>query len=317
MKKKDLSLDIKNKKIWGLFLAPLAGISDAPFRSICLEEGADLVYSEMVSAKGLYYKDKKTEDLMKKMKKEEPLAIQIFGSDLEALEYAAKYISQTDVTLIDINMGCPVSKIVKNKEGSALMKDIPKAYQVAKTVVEASRVPVSVKFRSGFEKDSLNYIEFAKAMEEAGVSFITLHPRTRDMYYSGKANWDHIVKVRESVNIPVIANGDVYTYEDIDKIKEYTGCLAVMIGRGAMGNPWIFSGKTPSLEERISTFKRHAQLQIEFCGEKRGIMEMRKHGAWYFKGLYNSAQFRNMIFTAKNMSDIEACLDYLRIEEEI
>ncbi len=317
MEKKDLSLDIKNKKIWGLFLAPLAGISDAPFRSICLEEGADLVYSEMVSAKGLYYKDKKTEDLMKKMKKAEPLAIQIFGSDLESLEYAAKYISQTDVTLIDINMGCPVSKVVKNKEGSALMKDVPKAYQVAKTVVEASRVPVSVKFRSGFEKDSLNYLEFAKAMEEAGVSFITLHPRTRDMYYSGKANWDHIVEVRENVSIPVIANGDVYTYEDIEKIKEYTGCSAVMIGRGAMGNPWIFSGKTPSLEDRINTFKRHAQLQIEFCGEKRGIMEMRKHGAWYFKGFHKSAQFRNMIFTAKNMSDIHACLDYLRVEEEI
>ncbi len=299
---------IQEKNIEGLFLAPMAGITDAPFRTICIEHGAKLTYSEMISAKGLLYNDKKTKKLLSKTNPTEPFAIQIFGSEIEPMKYAAQYVSSLNPVLIDINMGCPVSKVVRNGEGSALMKDLGKAYKITKAVVNASKVPVSVKFRSGFDNQNLNYIEFGKAMEAAGAVCITLHPRTRDMFYSGKADWSHIVKLRENINIPVIANGDVFCEQDIKDIRKQTGCYDVMIARGSLGNPWIFLNTIPSLEQRIEVFMRHVELQIEYNGEKKGIIEMRKHGAWYFKGLKNSAKFREIIFKAESLEDINNCI---------
>ncbi|MFA5341723.1 MAG: tRNA dihydrouridine synthase DusB [Clostridia bacterium] len=302
---------IQGKEIKGLFLAPMAGITDAPFRTVCVEHGAALTYSEMISAKGLLYDDKKTKKLLSKTNPSEPFAIQIFGSEIEPMKYAAQYVSSLNPVLIDINMGCPVAKIVKNLEGSALMKDIKKAYQITKAVVEASNVPVSVKFRSGFDKQNLNYIDFGKAMEEAGAACITLHPRTRDMFYSGKADWSHIIELKENVNIPVIANGDVICEQDIEDIRNQTGCYDVMIGRGSLGNPWIFSNTIPSTEQRVNVFKYHMDLQINYNGEKKGIMEMRKHGAWYFKGLHNSAKLRDLIFKAVTRNDVIRCIEMI------
>lgn len=307
---------IQGKEIKGLFLAPMAGITDAPFRTICIEHGAVLTYSEMISAKGLFYDDQKTKKLLSKTNPSEPFAVQIFGSEIEPMQYAAQYISSLNPVLIDINMGCPVSKVVKNHEGSALMKDIKKAYKLTKAVVDASSVPISVKFRSGFEKNNLNYVEFGKAMESAGASCITLHPRTRDMFYSGEADWTHIISLKEAVSIPVIANGDVFTHKDIEDIRKKTGCFDVMIARGSLGNPWIFSNIIPSTEQRIKVFKHHMDLQIEYNGEKKAIMEMRKHGAWYFKGLHNSAKLRDMIFKAETKQDVVNCIESV-LEKEI
>lgn len=295
---------IQGKEITGLFLAPMAGITDAPFRTICIEHGAALTYTEMISAKGLMYNNEKTKKLLSKTHPSEPLAVQIFGSETEPMKHATEYICSLNPVLIDINMGCPVSKVVKNGEGSALMKDINKAYETAKAVVNASSVPVSVKFRSGYDKQNLNYMEFGKAMQAAGVACLTLHPRTRDMFYSGIADWNHIVQLREAVNIPVIANGDVFSKQDIEDIRAYTGCCNVMIARGSLGNPWIFSNGTPTLEQRMQVFRRHMDLQIDYSGEKNAIKEMRKHGAWYFKGLKNSAKLRDLLFKAETKSDI-------------
>ncbi len=302
---------IQGKDIKGLFLAPMAGITDAPFRTICIEHGAMLTYSEMVSAKGLLYNDKKTIKLLSKTNPSEPFAIQIFGFEIEPMKYAAQYTSSLNPLLIDINMGCPVSKVVRNNEGCALMKDVKKAYEITKEVVKASKVPVSVKFRSGFDKQNLNYIEFGKAMEAAGAACVALHPRTRDMFYSGKADWSHIVKLREAVNIPVIANGDVFSEQDIEDIRSKAGCHDVMIARGSLGNPWIFSNIIPSVEQRVNVFNHHMELQIEYNGEKKGIMEMRKHGAWYFKGLHNSAKLRDLIFKAETRNDVIRCIELI------
>lgn len=304
-------MNIFDKQLNGLFLAPLAGISDAPFRTICIEHGASLTYTEMISAKGLYYKDKKTQKLLLKTHEDEPLAVQIFGSDIKSMEYAADYLSLLNPILIDINMGCPVTKVVKNGEGCALMKDIKKAYEITSSVVKAAKVPVSVKFRSGFDKQSINYIEFAKAMEAAGAACITLHPRTRDMFYSGFADWSHIVQVKQAVKIPVIANGDVFSQQDVEDIKSFTGCNQVMIARGSLGNPWIFSNHSPTIEERISVFVKHMELQIEYSGEEKGVVEMRKHGGWYFKALPNSAKLRDLIFKAQTRKDVIDCIEVI------
>jgi tRNA-dihydrouridine synthase B len=302
-------LIIQGKEIKGLFLAPMAGITDAPFRTICIEHGAALTYSEMISAKGLLYNDKKTKKLLSRTDLSEPFAIQIFGSEAEPMKYAAEYLSSINPVLIDINMGCPVSKVVRNSEGSALMKDVNKAYEITKAVVKASKIPVSVKFRSGYDRQNKNYIEFGKAMEAAGAACVTLHPRTRDMFYSGKADWQHIVELKEALNIPVIANGDVFCQRDIEAIRKYTGCYDVMIARGSLGNPWVFTNSLPSIEQRMNVFKHHMDLQIDYNGEKKGIMEMRKHGAWYFKGLHNSAKLRDLIFNAETKEDVIRCID--------
>lgn len=303
---------ISGKEINGIFLAPMAGVTDSAFRTICIEQGAALTYTEMISAKGLYYKDIKTRELLHKTTSDEPLAVQIFGSDEAAMAYAAAYICEYNPVMIDINMGCPVPKVVKSKEGSALMKDIPKAFKIASCVVRASSVPVSVKFRSGFDSEHINCVEFARAMEEAGVSRITLHPRTREMFYSGKADWKYIKAVKEAVKIPVTGNGDVFRYEDVQRMKDETGCDNVMIGRGSLGYPWIFSGTEPDTDVKIKTFIRHLDMEIDIKGEERGVLEMRKHGAWYFKGVRNSARMRELIFKAGTRREI---ISYIQLME--
>ena len=300
-------------------LAPMAGVTDLPFRLLCKEQGAGLLCMEMVSAKAIQYNNKNTKALLEIHPEEEPVSLQLFGSDPEVISEVAKQIEELPFAILDINMGCPVPKIVRNGEGSALMNQPKLVYQIVSKTVKAIRKPVTVKIRKGFNDESINAVEIAKIIEDAGGAAVAVHGRTREQYYSGKADWDIIRQVKEAVSIPVIGNGDVTSGESALAMIRETGCDGVMIGRGAQGNPWIFSElreyeKTgqmparPSNEELKEMMLRHARLQMQYKGDYLGIREMRKHVAWYTTGLPNSARLRGEINAVESYEELEELL---------
>ena len=299
MKLKIGNVELENN----LILAPMAGVTDLPFRLLCKEQGCGLMYTEMVSAKAILYKNRNTGPLMEVRPEEEPVALQLFGSDPEIVSDIAAQVEDGPYAFIDINMGCPVPKIVNNGEGSALMKNPKLVEEILTALVKKVKKPVTVKFRKGFDDDHINAVEIARIAESCGVSAVAVHGRTRAQFYSGKADWDVIRQVKEAVKIPVIGNGDIFTPEDAKRMLYETGCDGLMIARGAKGNPWIFSRTLhyletgellgpPDKEELKETILRHAQLQIQFKGEYLGLCEMRKHLSWYTAGLPHSSSWR-------------------------
>lgn len=311
-------LYLYGKKLSGPFLlAPLAGVTDAVMRRICFREGASLAYTEMVSAKGLYYGDRKTESLLYIPEDAGPTSIQIFGSDPEIMGYAAEKLAERNNFSLNINMGCPVPKVVRNGDGSALMKDPDLVYDVVRAVADKAGKPVSVKFRKGFDDDHINAVEIAKACEAAGAAAVIVHGRTREQYYSGKADWSIIRQVKEAVDIPVVGNGDVFTGADGVRMMKETGCDLVMVARGAQGNPWIFrelmaawrgepEPEKPSASEVRDMMYQHLDQLVELKGEYAAVREMRKHIAWYTKGRKNGASIRkavNQIESARQMKE--------------
>ncbi|MCR4605814.1 MAG: tRNA dihydrouridine synthase DusB [Eubacterium sp.] len=297
-----------------VFLAPMAGVTDRPYRVICSEFGADMVCTEMISAKGIYYNNKNTEELLSIDKSESPVSLQLFGSEPEIVSEMAKRIEERPFDILDINMGCPVPKVVKNHEGSALLQDIPLAEKIIKKTVEAIKKPVTVKFRKGFEKGEEQGVDLAKAAENAGAAAVIVHARTRSEYYSGKADIEFIGKVKNAVRIPVIGNGDVTSYNSAKKMMGETGCDAVMVGRAAKGNPWIFNNiknninEKKSFEEVKKMILRHAGAEIEMRGEQRALMMMRTHVAWYTAGYPDSVKIRRKVNTITTYDELSELL---------
>ena len=300
-----------------LILAPMAGVTDLPFRLLCKEQGAGLLCMEMVSAKAILYKNKNTEELLTIDPRENPVSLQIFGSDPDIMGEIAKQIEERPFDILDINMGCPVPKVVNNGDGSALMKNPVLAGKIIEKVASAIKKPVTVKIRKGFDEEHVNAVEMAHIAQESGAAAVAVHGRTREQYYSGKADWDIIRQVKEAVSIPVIGNGDILTAQDVIAMKEQTGCDGFMIGRGAQGNPWIFSQilqyfetgtfvPKPSFSEVTDMLLRHAKMQLEFKGEYTGIREIRKHAAWYTSGYKNSSKLRGRINEVENYEQLEA-----------
>lgn len=311
------NVELKNNVILG----PMAGISDLPFRLLCHEQGAGLVCMEMVSAKAITYKNKNTDKLMDIHPSEHPVSLQLFGSEPDVMAEATRMIADKPYDILDVNMGCPVPKVVGNGEGSALMKKPELIEEIVKALVSATDRPVTVKIRKGFNDNSVNAVECALAAQQGGAAAVAVHGRTREQYYSGKADWSIIAKVKDAVNIPVIGNGDVVDGPSAKALFEETGCDGIMIARAAQGNPWIFrevvsylkgegTPDRPSPQEVYDTVMRHADLQLEYKGEYIGIREMRKHVSWYTAGYPGSARFRNIINQMEDMESLKkACGD--------
>ncbi len=296
-------------------LAPMAGVTDLPFRLLCKEQGVGLICMEMVSAKAIYYNNKNTEELMAIHPDETPVSLQLFGSDADIIAEMAQRIEERPFSILDINMGCPVPKVVNNGEGSALMKNPKLVEEILTKLVKAIHKPVTIKIRKGFNDQSVNAVEIARIAENCGVSAVAVHGRTREQYYSGQADWDIIAAVKDAVKIPVIGNGDVVDAKSAEALLKHTGCDGIMIGRAAQGNPWIFKEITTYLETGIippeptpeqvkETVIRHAGLQLEYKGEYTAVREMRKHLSWYTTGYPNSARFRQMINSMENMDQL-------------
>ena len=303
-----------------VILAPMAGVTDLPFRLLCREQGAGCVVTEMVSAKAILYNNRNTKELMQIHPQERPAAIQLFGSDPDIMAQIAARIEDGPYDFIDVNMGCPVPKVVNNGEGSALMKNPKQAEKVLSAMVKAVKKPVTVKFRKGFNDTSVNAVEFAKMAEGSGVAAVAVHGRTREQYYSGKADWDIIRQVKEAVRIPVIGNGDIFTPEDAGRMLKETGCDGIMVARGAKGNPWLFgrinhyldTGEVlpgPSMAEIKAMILRHGRMLVQFKGEGVAMREMRGHMAWYTKGMPHSATLRNEINQVETLEGFVELLD--------
>ncbi|HBI93830.1 MAG TPA: tRNA dihydrouridine synthase DusB [Terrisporobacter glycolicus] len=303
-----------------VFLSPMAGVTDLPFRLICKEKGCGMLYTEMINAKALCYDDENTKKMLKIEDEEHPIAVQIFGSEPEFMGKAAAIMNEYPNEILDINMGCPAPKVIKNGDGSALMRNPKLASEVLSSVVKNSKKPVTLKIRKGWDDDSVNAVEIAKIAEQCGISALAIHGRTREQFYSGKADWDIIEQIKQTINIPVIGNGDVFEVEDAVNMLEKTKCDAIMIGRGAQGNPWIFkrinhymeTGEIlpePTLEERITTAIKHMNLAVAEHGEYVAVREMRKHIGWYLKGLKNSAKYRDQINKITDYKEVIAMLE--------
>ena len=316
VKIKDLTLDLP------VALGPMAGVTDLPFRLLCKEQGAGLLCMEMVSAKGIMYNNKNTKFLLTIDERERPVSLQLFGSDADIISEQAKRIEELPFDILDINMGCPVPKIVNNGDGSALMKNPLLAGEIIEKTARAIQKPVTVKIRKGFDEEHINAVEMAHIAQESGAAAIAVHGRTREQYYSGKADWEIIRKVKEAVKIPVIGNGDVWTPQDAIDMRKQTGCDGVMIGRGAQGNPWIFKQilhyeqtgellEKPSPQEVTEMILRHAKMQMEFKGEYIGMREIRKHAAWYTAGYKNSAKLRGKINETETYEELKELLSHL------
>ena len=299
-----------------LILAPMAGVTDLPFRLLCKEQGAGLICTEMVSAKAIYFKNKNTESLMEIDERERPVSLQLFGSESDLMAEIAKQIEPRNFDILDINMGCPVPKVVNNGEGSALMKNPKLVHEIVSKVSKAIQKPVTVKIRKGFTEDSVNAVEIAKILEDAGAAAVAVHGRTREQYYSGQADWEIIRKVKEAVSIPVIGNGDVDSPQKAEALVKETGCDGIMIGRAVQGNPWLFSrilhyqqtGELlpgPGMEEIKEMILRHAKMQLEYKGNYTGMREMRKHVAWYTTGMPHSASVRRMVNEVESYEQLE------------
>ena len=302
-----------------IILAPMAGVTDLPFRLLCKRQGAGMVCMEMVSAKAILYRNRNTEELMRILQEERPVSLQLFGSDPKIMGEIAAQIQERPFDILDINMGCPVPKVVNNGEGSALMKNPKLAQEIIKSVVQASGKPVTVKIRKGFDEEHINAVELAKRAEEAGAAAIAVHGRTREQFYSGKADWEIIAKVKEAVGIPVIGNGDADSPENAVRMLRETGCDGVMVGRAARGNPWIFreinsyletgeESAKPTAEEKCACILEHAALLCEYKGAYTAVREMRKHVSWYTFGYPNSARLRGKINTVESMEELEDCV---------